>query len=114
MRKRMAAVVAASAIAATVFVAPTASASTSGASGCWSSNVSRSEGHGWAQVCDSYYASGWVQDDKADGRCPWIRFNTSSGYSAGSPRVGPKGAKKDFSLQTSSPITSFEIMYDNC
>ncbi|WP_405977955.1 hypothetical protein [Streptomyces sp. NBC_00158] len=117
MNKRAFAVVAASVIAASAFAVPAASASTSGATGCWSANVSRAEGHGWAQVCDSgngSSASGWIQDDKADGRCPWIRFKTADGYSVGSPRVGPKGARKDFSLGTSTRIVSFSVEYDNC
>ncbi|WP_371614207.1 hypothetical protein [Streptomyces sp. NBC_00454] len=117
MNKRAFAFVASSVIVASAFAVPAASAATTGASGCWSSSVSRSEGHGWAQVCDSGNGSsvtGWVTDDKADGRCPWIRFNTTSGYSAGSPRVGPKGTTKNFSLSTSSRITGFEILYDNC
>ncbi|MFJ3883179.1 hypothetical protein ACIPW5_37745 [Streptomyces sp. NPDC090077] len=117
MNKRAFAVVATSVIAASALAVPAASADTSGATGCWSANVSRAEGHGWANVCDSgsgSSVSGWIQDDKADGRCPWIRFKTAAGYSAGSPRVGPKGAVKNFSLATGSPIVSFNVEYDNC
>ncbi|MGW2181585.1 hypothetical protein ACWCXX_26500 [Streptomyces sp. NPDC001732] len=42
-------------------------------------------------MCDGVHAVGWVQDDAADGRCPFVRFWMSDGQTRISNWAGPKG-----------------------
>ncbi|MFI9307017.1 hypothetical protein [Streptomyces triculaminicus] len=55
------------------------------------------EGTTEGYIC-GYYATGWVRDDRADGRCPFTRFYTWNDEVVDGPRVGPKGVVKDFTV----------------
>jgi hypothetical protein len=76
-----------------------------------------SEGHASGTWCNDYRTvSGKVTDDKADGRCPYVRSHWSNGGVSDGPWVGPKGASKSFTLNAPSGTysTQVSIHYVNC
>jgi len=63
----------------------------------WSLRIT--EGHATGQQCqNNRIVRGTVTDDKADGRCPFVRVRWSNGGITDGPWVGPKGATKSFTL----------------
>lgn len=50
------------------------------------------------EICDGH-ATGWVRDDKADGRCPFTRFYSLwDDETVDGPQIGPKGAVRYFTV----------------
>ncbi|MET9604250.1 hypothetical protein ABZZ17_04185 [Streptomyces sp. NPDC006512] len=119
MKKRLVATALASAAIAlgTALPASAGTTDTTGGTGtqnCISRSVSRSEGHGWAQTCDGRNVSGWIQDDKADGRCPYVIAYHHGGGETTGPRVGPKGKRIDFNFYANGNVSDFGIGYMTC
>lgn len=57
----------------------------------WTTRIS--EGHASGQWCNyNTKVKGTVTDDRADGRCPFVRAGLSGGAHTDGPWVGPKGA----------------------
>ncbi|MFD3943712.1 hypothetical protein [Streptomyces sp. NPDC058579] len=96
--------------------APTAHAaspSPTSAATCQNWTVSSGQGKGSGTHCSDGVVSGWVEDTKADGRCPYVILNTSGG-AIHSPWVGPKGAKKNFSFSGIWGTVTYSMGYVNC
>ncbi|MCR6486247.1 hypothetical protein M8542_25805 [Amycolatopsis sp. OK19-0408] len=68
------------------------------------------EGHASGTWCNNYKTvSGTVTDDKADGRCPYVRSHWSNGGVSDSASIGPKGASRSFTLNAPSGTTSTQV-----
>lgn len=68
------------------------------------------EGHASGTWCNNYTTvSGKVTDDKADGRCPYVRSHWSNGGVSDSASIGPKGASRSFTLYAPSGTTSTQV-----
>ncbi|MGV9267637.1 hypothetical protein ACWDRR_23600 [Kitasatospora sp. NPDC003701] len=115
MKRRILATTLVSAAAVVGLAMPASAATTveTRVNDCISTNVSNNEGHGWAQACDGYNVNGWITDDKADGRCPYVIFYTTAGSENG-PRVGPKGTTRSFSFRTANWVTGIGIGWAGC
>jgi hypothetical protein len=84
---------------------------------CENWTVRITEGHASGSWCNNYKTvSGTVTDDKADGRCPYVRSNWSNGGVSDGPWIGPKGASKSFTLNAPSGAysTGVSIHYVLC
>ncbi|MFD9085019.1 hypothetical protein [Streptomyces erythrochromogenes] len=66
--------------------------------GCTTFRFWRGEGRTEGEICDGH-ATGWVRDDKADGRCPFTRFYSLwDDQTVDGPQIGPKGAVRYFTV----------------
>ncbi|MFI5801272.1 hypothetical protein [Streptomyces sp. NPDC051561] len=100
----------------TALAAPAAHAAPSsptGALACQNWTVSSPEGKASGTQCDNGVVSGWVEDTKADGRCPYVRLTTSSG-TRNSPSAGPMGARVHFSYSGIFGSVKYTMGYVNC
>lgn len=77
--------------------APAASRTIAAPQGCTHWYLYNKEGTTEGYIC-GYYATGWVRDDRADGRCPFTRFYTWDDEVVDGPLVGPKGTVKNFTV----------------
>ncbi|MEU4269872.1 hypothetical protein [Streptomyces sp. NPDC026092] len=105
--------VAAMGMTLTAPAAHAASPSPTSAATCQNWTVSSGQGKGSGTHCSDGVVSGWVEDTKADGRCPYVILNTSGG-AIHSPWVGPKGAKKNFSFSGIWGTVTYSMGYVNC
>lgn len=95
-------------------LAPSAEASTAGASTCRNIEAPRtSEGYGDGRVCDGNI-TGTVHDTKADGRCPYVRVYFTIGEPWDSPWAGGKGKAVNFSGFHEGEYTGAEMKYISC
>ncbi|MFK0255225.1 hypothetical protein [Streptomyces sp. NPDC090445] len=101
------------ALSGTALTATAASAQGTGAAGCWNWTAPSSIGQANGTVCDGH-VSGYVKDTKADGKCPFVRFEFNNGGVEDSPWVGPKGAQKSFSLNNGSGPKKWYMMHVPC
>ncbi|AYV32131.1 hypothetical protein HET69_30020 [Streptomyces sp. CJ_13] len=94
--------------------APSAQASTPAASTCRViAPKPTAEGHGDGRVCDGNI-TGTIHDDKADGRCPYIRIFFTVGDPWESPWAGGKGKAVNFGGYHDGEYTGAEIRYISC
>ncbi|MFE7246087.1 hypothetical protein [Streptomyces sp. NPDC057580] len=105
------------ALAAVVVPATTAQAAAQADSCTQNWSISSTEGHASGQWCNyNTKIKGTVTDDRADGRCPFVRAYMSGGSYKDSPWVGPKGTSKYFELTAWSgqSFTSVAMKYVAC
>jgi hypothetical protein len=77
---------------------------------CQNWTLKITEGHASGTWCNNYTTvSGTVTDDKADGRCPYVRSTWSNGGVSDSAAIGPKGASRSFTLYAPSGTTSTQV-----
>ncbi|WP_326681572.1 hypothetical protein [Streptomyces sp. NBC_01237] len=73
-----------------------------GAQDCTHFDLVSNEGAADGWICGNS-ASGWVEDRRADGRCPFVRFwDSATGKEVNGPSVGPKGRRISFGVNTPS------------
>lgn len=104
---------------ALAFAAVLVPASTANAADSCTQNwsIKSTEGHANGQWCNyNTKVTGTVTDDKADGRCPFVRGYTTGGGHVDGPWIGPKGASKSFSLTAGSgkSFNKLEMKYVYC
>lgn len=78
-------------------------ATENGSQSCVAWRDFRSEGGGNGEICNGSLATGTIWDNKADGRCPFIRFwyaspGTGNKYK-NSETVGPAGTSKTIRVE---------------
>ncbi|MBO0913273.1 hypothetical protein [Streptomyces laculatispora] len=77
----------------------------------------RAEGATEGDICGNV-ATGWVRDDRADGRCPFTRFwDRWTNKEVDSPQAGPKGTTITFRVATptNNPLLGYaSIEWRSC
>jgi len=78
--------------------------------GCQNWTLKIAEGHASGTWCSNFtVVSGTVTDDKADGRCPYVRSHWSDGSVSDGPWIGPKNASTPFTLWAPSGTSSTQV-----